>query len=528
MDIKYQGISICVDPAKITPQELETLNPDLILISHESMDHMDPIQVYQLQKRKNCKIFCNIASAVDLIQYYFQDTEFIDSINVMLPNSTTCYKDIKITAAISKHCDYMLPVIFRLDFLKCGHSVLHCIDTLIYENLDEISKGVDVSIIPIGIAKGVSAKLGMDFINKLKSSVYTTNHFTDQNEELKTLVAENTTLAQNGVRVHFTDWNESCEISPGFLNKNNIETITKNKFNKKSLNEIISSLNNSESLENDLILIIEEFNYRKSKLMKKELVACLSEIYKSSNEKCKSLILMILSIVSVYDNYLIGMSFIDLLSSDLAVPINNSNEELKSSILFFLGIFSQQSAKIYHLKELSSNASIENEHVAYWVVECLGRMGTSKSDQATVAAEELLKIVKQDELFNSVIVRRRIFWEFHRLMKLKPSLGSMFIKYFSDGLCDSNPDVRLLAELCIGVLSRTCDILDSDVMKKFVELDKDVEDDVREIFVRCWIMIHRYHPTIFNDHRNRIENLLNDSNCHVRRAATEALACDEN
>ena len=102
MDINFQNVSICIDPAKITPKDFQSLAPDIILISHESMDHMDPIQVYQLQKKKNCKVYCNIAAAVDLIQYYPQDTEFIDSINVMLPGSGVVCKGIKITGSAKR------------------------------------------------------------------------------------------------------------------------------------------------------------------------------------------------------------------------------------------------------------------------------------------------------------------------------------------------------------------------------------------------------------------------------------------
>lgn len=528
MDIKFQNISVCTDPAKITPKDFQSLAPDVILISHESMDHMDPIQVYQLQKKKNCRIYCNIAAAVDLIQYYPQDTEFIDSINVMLPGSEVVFKGIKITAAISKHCDYMLPIIFRLDYLESNYSILHCIDTLIYDDLDKISENLNLCIIPIGIAKGVSAELGIQFMNKIKSPIYVTNHFTNQNQELKRLLCDssNDTTIGTGTKVYFTDWNESCEIDCEIYKKQNYAVSSfENKYNSMSISEIIKDLTTSSELQSDLMLLVDEFNNRKAKIIDKTILDCLSKVYLASNNECKFLILMIFTLISLHSSHIFNRNHIDRLKTDLSDKVDRSNEHLKAGLLFFMGVFSQQSARISCIDDIVSNIGLDNEHVTYWVVECLGRMSSSKSDISEVAADKLLmNIVRTPAIFASVVIRRRIFWEFHRLMKLKPSLGLMFVKYFEDGLRDTNPDVRLLACLCIGVLSRTCDILDSNLLNNFVELDHDVEDDVREIFIRSWIMIHRYHPMVAQQYTKKIANLINDTNCHVRRAASDALS----
>lgn len=77
LTIKTNNIEICFDPAKIRGEEIDLINPDYIFISHESMDHMEPAQVYILQKKKNCKIYCSIAAAIDLIQQFPYDSEFI-------------------------------------------------------------------------------------------------------------------------------------------------------------------------------------------------------------------------------------------------------------------------------------------------------------------------------------------------------------------------------------------------------------------------------------------------------------------
>ncbi|WP_066501443.1 MBL fold metallo-hydrolase [Abyssisolibacter fermentans] len=524
LEIKINDMSICVDPAKIVPNDLKLLNPDIILISHESMDHMDPTQVYRLQKRRNCKIFCSVAVAVDLTQYYAHDVDFIDSINVLIPGSEMVYRGVKIIASKSVHCDYMLPLVFRLDFLEYGFSILHCIDTLLSREIEELSKGTDISIIPIGIAKGVSAELGLEFISKLKSSVYITNHFTNQLEDFSKLIEEKNIEEKYNAKIMSLDWNEECYIPESYLSKKDITIEHLDKFRSLSLDEIIEILDKKDNLEDNLRFLIAEINLRKGELLQEKLLQKLEEIYKTVNKDCKMLILLLFVMVSLFDSALINENFVNSLKEDLLLPTAPTRDEFKAALLFFLGTYCQQNSSIYNLDEIIQNIDINHEHVSYWVVECLGRMGVSKHEDCMIAIEALReKIVSIDKLFNSVVVRRKIFWEFHRLTRLCPTFSKVFVEYFDSGLKDFNPDVRLLAILCIGVLSRTNNIINKELIGKMVELDNDVEDDVRETLARIFGVINRYYHQIAVDYKEKIETLLNDKNCHVRRAARDTL-----
>ena len=208
LTIRTANLEICFDPAKIRDEDLEKINPDYIFISHESMDHMDPTQVYILQKKKNCKIYCSIASAVDLIQQFPYDTEFIGKINALVPGCTITNKDLIIETQKSLHCDYMLPLVYKISIKKDKISVLHCFDSFISDKIIDLSKDTSMAIVPIGIAKGVSINSGIEFLEKLESKKFMTNHF-KSHEDLENFKG----LINNDNRFIYMNWDESTEVN---------------------------------------------------------------------------------------------------------------------------------------------------------------------------------------------------------------------------------------------------------------------------------------------------------------------------
>jgi L-ascorbate metabolism protein UlaG (beta-lactamase superfamily) len=528
LELKTQDISICIDPAKIVPDELELLNPNMILISHESMDHMDPTQVYRLQKRQNCKIFCSIAVAVDLYQYYESDVDFIDSINVLVPGSKAIYRDIQITAGKSEHCDYMLPLVFRIDFLKYNFSVLHCIDTLLSDEIVKLSNGTDIGIIPLGIAKGINAQLGVTFLKKLGSYIYITNHFTNQLSEFMQLVGNDNLEKLLPIKIMPIDWNEECTILGSELRTKSASAYNSNDYRVLSLEDLILKLNDQENLEQNLRLLIAEINLRKGELLQKSLFEKMEDIYKEANPVCKTLILIIFTMVSLFDFSLIKESFIECLKVDLQTKTTPIRDDFKATLLFFLGVHAQRSSMIFNLKDVMSNLDVNHEHVSYWIVECLGRMAVSKNQESSLALKHLKDIVKEEKLYNSIVVRRKIFWEFYRLTKFSPVYSQEFIVYYAKGLNDFNPDVRLLTLLCIGILSRTNNILSEEFINTVSELYNDIEDDVRETLARIFGVIDRFYHHLAIKNKEKIRLLLHDKNCHVRRATIETLLQMEN
>jgi hypothetical protein len=158
--------------------------------------------------------------------------------------------------------------------------------------------------------------------------------------------------------------------------------------------------------------------------------------------------------------------------------------------------------------------------VNYWIVEFLGRCAASKGEGYEKAIDALIHITTIPNLYHSVVVRRKLFWEFHRIMKYLPQVSNRFFKIFEDGLIDSNPDVRLLALLCLGLANRIYYLTAAQIHKIFLLLE-DPEDDVRETAVTVIGALSKNHKDIIVKNIDQICKLLEDRNCHVQFAAQE-------
>jgi len=503
---------ICFDPAKIRKEDLKNMNPDMIFISHESMDHMDPSQVYYIQKKKNCPIFCSIAVAVDLIQYFSLDLDFIDNIIVMVPGSMCLYNNIRISSVQSIHCDYMVPIVFRIDFQRFGVSILHCFDSHISPDIIRLSQGTTLAIIPIGIAKGISAKTGFDFVSQLHSTYFVTNHFKDE----KDLAAfyqliQNTSVIE---QCFLVNWNQTCNISlpikdhtqhhikSAHQDSNKEFISTHSKFSKNFLTNFFVLLwqQGCQFIEDDT------------------MIPSLLHSYRSVDAEEKQLILAIATLLCLLYSHLVSDVFIANVQEDLSRSSAEVGVNLKSMILFFLGICAQKKHKLFHLPHILSMVDKEDDHINYWIVEYLGRSATLEDDQSI---KIFMTIIKTPMLYHSVVVRRKIFWEIYRIVKYCPQISAQFIQVLEEGLADDNPDVRLLAILCMRLVNRT-DRLTSVQIKQIVLLFDDPEDDVKETAVRVIGYLYKNHSEEIIKNLDRIKELTEDENCHVRIAAEES------
>lgn len=513
---------ICFDPAKIRKQDLEMINPDIIFISHESMDHMNPTQVYFLQKKKNCKIFCSIATAVDLIQYFPLDIDFVDSVNVMIPGCKIVCDEIEIITGHSIHCDYMLPVVFRLNFLQEKISLLHCFDTHLSEEIIKLSEGTDLAIIPIGIAKGVSEITGFEFANQLKSRYFITNHFKDESELSRFhKLIENSSEKD---RFFLVNWNESCQLHIAAIQNSKIsERLVEENAKVEEFDKVCDKILLNETISSDQLEIFVTYFYNKRchLFTKESLIKNLLGSYAKSSEKSKRLILVAATILCLLNPALIDEKFIHQVKLDALLQSSDKINSLKAMALFFLGLCSQQKVKNYCLIEMMTMVNDAFDHINYWIVEYLGRCATSKGNDYENAIDALIRITTVPYLYHSVVVRRKLFWEFHRIMKYLPQISCRFFKIFEDGLDDSNPDVRLLALLCFGLANRIYYLTGQQLDKIFL-LFKDPEDDVRETAVKVVGALSKNHKSVIVKNLDQIYTLLEDKNCHVQFAAKEA------
>ena len=107
----------------------------------------------------------------------------------------------------SLHCDYMLPLVYKITFKKDKISILHCFDSFISDEIINLSENTSMAIVPIGIAKGVSINSGIEFLEKLSSKKFMTNHFKSY-EDLENFKK----LINNDNRFIYMNWDESKEV----------------------------------------------------------------------------------------------------------------------------------------------------------------------------------------------------------------------------------------------------------------------------------------------------------------------------
>lgn len=500
LTLKTKNMEICFDPAKIRDEELDTIKPDYIFISHESMDHMEPAQVYMLQKKKNCKIYCSIASAIDLIQQFPYDSEFIGKINPLIPGCKINNNELLIEAEKSLHCDYMLPLVYKITIKEEGISFIHCFDSFLSNEIKELSKDTSLAIMPIGIAKGVSANSGIQFMNELYSKKFMTNHF-----KLETDLEAFKELINNDSKCIYANWDDSVEVELDSLNIHN------ENYRINNAKEFINK--NDISKANIYKAILANINDLKCQIINdKELLNNLFDSYKDVDNESKIALLNIYILLCLWDVNLINENIFEQLRKDLIIPSDNSNNNLHTIILLFLGVYAQESGKVKLLEDAIKIGSIEKEHNEYWVVEYLGRCIVSQKKSSKEIESKLLEIISVPEIYNSVVVRRKIFWELHRIMKRIPTLTKDFVNIFEDGLTDSNPDVELLATLCFG-LANNIQKLTEQQLNKIFDLLKDDEDDVRETAVRIARGLN--HKDYIKANKEKLFELINDRNCHV-------------
>ena len=383
--------------------------------------------------------------------------------------------------------------------LELGYTGEILIDDVKVEK-KKLSKNTSLAIVPIGIAKGVSINSGIESLEKLSSKRFMTNHFKSYEdlENFKKLVCDDN-------RFIYMNWDESEEV-----NLEQVE-IEKDNYELTEVNFILDKTYIAGS--NTYKAILSNINNLKCEIINnKEILNKLFDAYKNTDNEIKKVLLIIYTVLSLWDINLINEKVFKEIENDLKTESNNANNNLQTIILFFLSVYAQQSGEVKFLEDAIKVGNIEKEHNEYWVVEYLGRCLVSQKKSPQNVEEKLQKVISVKEIYNSVVVRRKIFWELHRIMKVIPTLTKDFVKIFEDGLTDSNPDVELLATLCFG-LANNIQKLTNQQLDKIFDLLKDDEDDVRETAVK--IVRGLNHKDYIKENKDKLLELTKDSNCHV-------------
>ncbi|MCS4540780.1 MAG: MBL fold metallo-hydrolase [Euryarchaeota archaeon] len=166
--LKIPSTTVIIDPYQI--KGFEVKKADLILISHEHYDHLDPDLVSSIQKNTNATILTSPVVArqlEDIPQDKIKTINMGDSFNI---------GKIKITAERARHPSQMpLTFVFETDD---GIVIYHAIDSQTFDGMKKIGEKYkpDIAIIPVGIAPGVSITSALHAVELISPKVVIPHH----------------------------------------------------------------------------------------------------------------------------------------------------------------------------------------------------------------------------------------------------------------------------------------------------------------------------------------------------------------
>lgn len=502
----YSGLTVrtpahefCFDPAKIAKEQIHVMRPDGIFISHESMDHMDPAQVYILQKKGCAKVFCSLAAAVDLLQAFPNDPDFRNSLHPMLPKTSARWGNLWIETEASLHCDYLMPLVFKVSLVKEKLCFLHCFDSFPSEAIARLSKDTSFAVIPLGIAKGVSVQTGMDYIELLGSRRFVMSHY-NHREDLLAFKA----LCGSDPRCLFNEWAQP-------------EPLVLEPTTAAGAAEEHPDLRLPRLLERKAYgLIFTHFQSLRGELA--EATGALTLLNKACQEaqtvEEQELLLAIYTVMAMHDVSLLDPGLAPGVARQLVRGRAEDIGELGPVALFFLGVHAQQGGAEMMSDDLVAWGRSGPDHLVYWLVESLGRSLSAQRRASSRLVDAFLGVCLAPEHFASTVVRRKCFFEMNRVLCACPSYAPRFVALLERGLADANPDVRLLAILGLGIAGSTGRITDALLGKVFA-LAEDPEDDVREGLARTARWLRGPNGLV----RNGLGQLLRDSSLQVRTEA---------
>ena len=167
--IKTPSKTIIIDPVDIRSRSFPNL--DAVLLTHEHYDHLDQRLVKEIQKKTNCKIIADSASASRL-QHLIPQDKLI---------SITSGSEIQIgkVSVKAEKCNHPAsdPVTYIITS-EDGVKVFHTADSLPYEDLEAIGirEEFDVVFCTVGIAPGTSPETGFEIAKLTKPQVAVPYH----------------------------------------------------------------------------------------------------------------------------------------------------------------------------------------------------------------------------------------------------------------------------------------------------------------------------------------------------------------
>jgi L-ascorbate metabolism protein UlaG (beta-lactamase superfamily) len=168
--VKTPSKTLVIDPVDVKPKEFK--NIDVILITHEHYDHMDPSLISELQKSTQCAIVADPTSVRKLKHLIPQE-----KLSEARVGSEFNFDNVSVKTERSNHPPAATPVTFIItseDDIKLFHTA----DSLPFPDMLDIGEKekLDLAFCTVGIAPGTSPETGVEIAKLLRPKVAVPYH----------------------------------------------------------------------------------------------------------------------------------------------------------------------------------------------------------------------------------------------------------------------------------------------------------------------------------------------------------------
>jgi L-ascorbate metabolism protein UlaG (beta-lactamase superfamily) len=494
--IEFARTRVLVDPSYVLPEVAQELCPDLILVSHESMDHFDAKLCLSLLSRPETVFIGSWGVMAALAGELAPDDSLWHRIHVGIPGAVFELGDLVVRIEEAQHCEYAVPIFFDLADANTGFRILNAIDSEITPAMENggIAAAPDIFVVPLGIAWAASPSKAWQMVKLLRPRAVFASHFTKEADEFHTLARARYGDEQ---RLIVPDWYRGVTLAgpnPAFRSQPMVWMTDPAAYPglEKLLPAGIYHLPTQEGI------ILEQ------------LTADVA------NARSLSTALYFLACAALRG--CVTLRTVDVLQQMRNWVLSRDDERLIAAYLLALGATAgavsgaEKKIDLAYLKTLMSQ---DRSYLDYWILEAWGRAARGPAFRDCVI--ELLEEVAASKSLSEVVgVRRKLSWEIYHLLEtgcLWPGLAAMLEK----ARADSNPDVRLLTYKTLAQCYAAVPSGPALLSAGLVDEHEDVLDWALRVHIQLFDALE---PANRRDLSTRLPALLAHSNYHVRQKAS--------
>lgn len=415
--LEWARCRVLIDPAKVPLQAAPHLHPDLILVSHESMDHFDASQCARLLEDPHRHLIGSWAVVLAFADHLSPDDVRWARILPGIPGH--CYQvgDLAIAVHRSIHCEYAAPLIFEITDATSGFRLVDAIDTAITPEMQTgaVRPRPDLLIAPAGIALGVSPETAWEMTRLLDPRIVIASHLTRERAQFVALASDRPSSTE---QVFAPEWHEAVILDAGDPHVPSPAQVRVTATSRAL--ESITAITDATAIPS-LLDLLDTTSDRDVLVHGLYAVSCALRCGHPTSR--------------------VNVVLRSLRERVLAAE----DEPLLAAWLLAWGVClrASEDAAAADLDDVAHLLSPQRAYVGYWVLECWGRAGgnprLADSSRARLAA-----VAADAALWNTVGLRRKVMWEVERLVRSNTSWPGL-PALLRHALSDANPDVRLLA-----------------------------------------------------------------------------------